>query len=154
MATHSATTHIAAPRDDVWAHLADFGGIMRFNPNVTKSYSTSANNTGHGASRTCELTFPGATVDERIAEWNEGESMVVEIYGGEKLPPIENVQVLIAVAGDDESSIVTATMSYDTKYGPIGWVMDKLIVSRKFGRAFAGIFAGLKGGGLGPARCQ
>jgi hypothetical protein len=70
--------------------------------------------------------------------------MIVEIFDGEKLPPIDNIKVRIEVAGDAESSIITASLSYDTKYGPIGWLMDKLVVSKKFGGAFAGIFAGLK----------
>ena len=140
----SANVRIDAPKDKVWAAMADFGGIWRFNPSVVKSYSLTEANHGVGAERRCELTFAGASVEERIVEWSDAGSMAVEIFGGEKMPPIKNVIGRLEVRQDGDGSVASGTMTYDTKYGPIGWAMDKVMISKQFGKAFTGIFAGLK----------
>lgn len=140
----SASIRIDAPKDEVWAVMADFGGIWQFNPSVNKSYSLTEANHGVGAERRCELTLAGASVDERIVEWSDAGSMAVEIYAGKKMPPIKNVIGRLEVREDGAGSVASGTMTYDTKFGPIGWAMDKLIVSKQFEKAFTGIFAGLK----------
>ena len=52
----------------VWAQLADFGNICHGHPAVKKSFITSAQKTGVGATRHCDLTMMGATAEERVAD--------------------------------------------------------------------------------------
>ena len=144
MTTLSAKVRIDAPRDVVWDALADFGGTWKYNPNVTTSRSLSEANSGVGAERHCDLTFAGATVQERILEWDDGEGYALEIYDGDKLPPIKNIIARLSVSEENGHTVAEGTMSYDTKFGPIGWIMDRLMVRTQFGRAWQGIFAGLK----------
>lgn len=144
MTTLTANVRIDAPRDVVWNALADFGGTWKYNPNVITSRSLTEATQGVGAERHCDLTLAGATVQERILEWDDDGSYALEIYDGDKLPPIENIIARLSVSEQDGYTIAEGTMSYDTKYGPVGWLMDRLVVRRQFGRAWHGIFAGLK----------
>ncbi len=144
MTSLTARVQIDAPRDVVWDALADFGGTWKYNPNVTTSRSLTEANHGVGAERHCDLTFAGASVEERIVEWDDAGSYAVELFGGEKMPPMKNIIARLSVTEQDGHTIAEGTMTYDTKFGPIGWVMDRLMISRRFGRAWQGIFAGLK----------
>lgn len=135
---------IDAPKNEVWAALADFGNIYRFNPSVPSSHSTNELSSGEGATRHCDFLVEGSSVEERIVEWHEGDRMVVEIYEGVKTPPWENVFADIAVEEVDGGTLVRGTMSYDMRYGPVGSLMDRFMIQPQFGKAWGGIFAGLK----------
>ena len=52
---------IDAPVEQVWEILADFGEVYRWAPSVTKSYSTSDDNSGPEASRHCDIAGLGAS---------------------------------------------------------------------------------------------
>lgn len=70
----SATVEIEAPADKVWAVLADFGNIEAFNPGLTASYITGDSPSGVGATRHCDLSFAGASIEERISRPSAGSS--------------------------------------------------------------------------------
>ena len=144
MTTLSARVRVDAPREVVWDALADFGGAWKYNPSVTSSRSLTAANRGVGAERHCDLTVAGATVQERILEWDDAGSYALEIYDGDKLPPIKNIIARLSVSEENGQTIAEGTMSYDTKFGPIGRAMDRFVISKQFGSAWQGIFAGLK----------
>jgi len=55
---------INAPKAKVWDVLTDIGAVSNYNPVVTKSYYTSENKTGLGASRHCDL-LPMGSVEEK-----------------------------------------------------------------------------------------
>ncbi len=57
---------IDAPKEKVWASLADFGNVQNLSPNVSKSYLTSDQISGLGATRHCDFTSMGAQVEEKI----------------------------------------------------------------------------------------
>lgn len=135
---------INAPREQVWEALADFGGIYKFNPTVPKSYSTSEANGGVGATRHCDLAVQGASIEERIVEWQEGEKYAIEIYDGQKSPPFKSAVAQISVAEDGNGSVVRGKLDYELKYGPIGSLMDAVMVKSQFNNAWNGLFAGLK----------
>lgn len=135
---------INAPKEKVWEILADFGGVYKFNPNVPTSYCTSEANGGVGATRHCDLTFQGASIEERIVEWHEGHSYTIEIYAGKNTPPFKTAIASISVKKEGNGSIVTGTFDYNLKYGPLGTLMDKLMVRSQFSRAWSRLFAGLK----------
>ncbi len=59
---------IQAPKEKVWAILADLGAIHNFNADVRKSYYTSEAKEGVGVSRACELR-PMGIVEEKVTEW-------------------------------------------------------------------------------------
>jgi carbon monoxide dehydrogenase subunit G len=140
----SYETRINAPADAVWDALADFGGVWRYSPTVNESHSTSEATTGLGAERHCDLTFAGASVEERIVDWQEGRSMDVQIVEGKRTPPMTDIIAHFELEPDGDATIVRASMRYDMKFGPLGWAMDHTMVRPKFGSAFSQILAGLK----------
>ncbi len=143
MATHEREVWIDAPKEKVWAALADFGNIYVFNPNVPTSYSTSEKTSGLGATRHCDLRG-GVSVEERIIDWQEGESMVIEIYDGAKTPPFKSAIASISVKEERGGTLVSGTLAYKIKFGPVGTLMDKAMVSPQFGKAWTAVLAGLK----------
>lgn len=136
---------INAPKEQVWQVLADFGGVQNYNPNVKKSYATSTANGGVGATRHCDLTLFGASVEEEITNWQDGREYSVAILGGKKSPPFKTAVATLAVRDDGKGgSIVTGRFDYKLKFGPIGYLMDQMMVKPAFTKAFPKLLAGLK----------
>jgi len=77
---------VNAQSQKVWEALADFGSVSRLSPNIIKSFKTSEQTGGVGATRHCDFAAMGAQVEERIVEWNEGESMKIDIYESKNMP--------------------------------------------------------------------
>lgn len=142
----NASINIDAPKEKVWTILADFGNIAVFNPNLRSSHSTSVENSGVGATRHCDLAPMGA-IEERILEWKEGTEMLVAIYGGERMPPLDfdhttarlNVQALGA-----NHSRVAMTFSYRVKGGLLGAFMNQFMIKPQFRKATPNVLKGLK----------
>lgn len=58
--------------------------------------------------------------------------------------PLKESVVELAVAELTESATkVTMTATFTPKYGPLGWVMGKLIMESKFRETFEEVFNGL-----------
>ena len=143
MTTVAYQIHIDASVDKVWNILADFGGTYKWNPGVTQSYSTSANNSGLGATRHCDLK-PAGSVEERIIEWNEGVDYTLEVYEGKGTPPFKKSLATFSVKPDGTGTMVSATVEYSLKYGPIGVLMNLIMVGPFVKKAFQALLAGLK----------
>lgn len=135
---------IDASKEQVWEVLADFGNIYKFNPTVPKSYSTSEQTTGLGATRHCDFGGSGSSVEERIVEWQEGESMTIDIYDSVKTPPFKQSGAVISIKEQDDGTLVSGSLVYELKFGPIGGLMDKMMVRSQFESAWSGVLAGLK----------
>lgn len=144
MTTLTREVWINAPTEKVWAILADFGNIAVFNPGVPRSYLTSRQQQGVGATRHCDLAVAGASVEERIIAWTEGESMQIEIYRGTKTPPFKKAVATLTVTAEKGGTRVRGDLAYSLKLGPLGFLMDKLMVAPQFGKAWTGVLAGLK----------
>lgn len=126
-----------------WEALADFGGIARWNPNVSESRSTSAANGGVGATRHCDVK--GGSIEERILDWQDGRSLVLEIYEAKGSPSaIKRAVATFTVDPAGRGSLVTATLDFKLKFGPLGAVMSALVARRQFARSFEQLLAGLQ----------
>ncbi len=71
--------HIDAPRDKVWAILADLETVRNYDSEIINAFYISDNREGVGAARQCDLP-DGGYIKERITEWNPGEgySLIVD----------------------------------------------------------------------------
>lgn len=76
---------MTAPQAAVWQVLADFPNISVWNTGVKASHATSDATSGVGAKRHCDLA-PVGTLEETIAEWDEGNRLVINIDSATKLP--------------------------------------------------------------------
>lgn len=136
---------IDRPVSEVWRTLSDFGGIYRYNPNVPSSHLTSNGGAvGVGTTRHCDLGG-GTSIEERLIEWRDGEGFALEIYDGVKAPPFKSAIATFEVdeLGDGRSKL-RASIDYRLRFGPLGAALDRVIVARRLGSAFAGLVAGIK----------
>ena len=69
MSTFATETKINAPVSEVWAALADIGGIYRWNPGVQGSHVTTEQAEGVGACRRCDLGGKNY-LDEKVVKWD------------------------------------------------------------------------------------
>ena len=145
MTTVSREVRINGSKEKVWAALADFSGIYVFNPSVNHSFSLNNQSQGLGAERQCNLTIAGSSIKERVIEWVDGEKMVIEIYDGTKAPPFKEAIATLKVRADGPNhTVVSGSLAYTLKYGLIGRMMDTMMIKPQFGKAWEGLFAGLK----------
>ncbi|MCH8927788.1 MAG: SRPBCC family protein [Candidatus Marinimicrobia bacterium] len=131
---------INASKDKVWPILADIGSIQNYNPGVTKSLSTSEAKTGIGASRHCDL-LPMGSVEERVIEWDEGNSYKIEIYDGKIVPFLGTA--VFEVSENGENTHVKMTMNYEMKSGIMASMMG-MMMKGKMDKAVESILVGLK----------
>lgn len=110
----------------VWAAIADFGGIHRFHPGVESSPIINGQSSGKGAQRTCKM-YNGINVTEEIVEFEEGESMTVDVTKGPI--PVKEMRAVFRVFEVDEGvTRVTIEMSYRPRLGPIGYLMNPIMI--------------------------
>lgn len=144
MTTFSKQLNVQASQQKVWETMANLGDIYQFNPNVSKSYYNSDQKKGVGASRICELR-PSGIVEETATEWKEGESFTLKITPIEKAPPLKNFYAGLSLLskGKDQTQ-VSISMTYDTKMGIVGQLLDSLMIKAQMQKAIEQLLSGLK----------
>lgn len=138
---------VDASKEKAWKTLADFAGISIFHPAVPKSYAINGTaDTGLGAERRCELSDDGAKfVDERIVRFVDGKEYDVEIYGGNQIPPINNFIVTIGLESvTSNQTRIYLRANYQPKFGPIGAVMNMMMIKPFLNKVMNGILLGFK----------
>lgn len=116
MTTIRRKIEINASKENVWQAIAKFGDICHASPAVLKSYISSEKKEGVGATRHCDFAMMGATAEEKILEWNEGESLKIGVYELKKMPGIKKMEAFFKVESiDDNHTFLTGTLSYSMK---------------------------------------
>jgi hypothetical protein len=130
------------PSEQIWPILADFGGAYKFHPLVAHSPLIGDRTTGLGAQRRCEF-YDGNHVTEEIVSWDEGRSMVVEITEGSMPLNCATAKIELSPAGPGKTTLLFS-MNYEPKFGPLGWVMDKLMLKRSFTSLIGQVIEGVE----------
>ena len=130
---------INAPVDKVRGILADFGAIGKWAPPVSKSYSTTEARQGVGAGRHCDTSF--GALNEQIVEWEEGHSFTID---GKTVLPMKYARNGFSVSPPGDGTVVTAFIDFQMKFGPVGALLDKLVLRRQFRKVMALGLGGLK----------
>ncbi len=143
MTTITQEIRINAPKEHVWAILADLGAVQRFHPGVKKSYYSTTQKEGVGASRVCEL-LPMGEVVETASAWQEGEYMKIDIVEGKKMPPFKQANGSYRLREENGQTVVKLALNYGLKFGPIGRLMDAVMVRSQFKKVVPNMLAGLK----------
>lgn len=133
---------IAVPFDRVWDVLADFGGVHRYHPGVETSPVTDGTpSSGVGSERVCNL-YDGNHLTERVSESVDGERLVIEVVDS-SMPLSSGVGSfeLNPIAANETE--VTLNMRYAVKFGPLGALMDKLLLERTMNKGLDALLAGL-----------
>lgn len=130
---------IDATPTEVWAVVADLDFVPDWNPNVVAAVCSDGP-FGVGTTRTCEFT-PSGHIDEVVTAWEPERLLECEVgrHGG-----IREARMAIELAEQDTATRVTASMNYELAFGPLGPVMDRLVVQRQLGRMLLRSLDGLK----------
>lgn len=141
MPTFTKSALIDRPRAEVWRTLADLEAVELYSPAVKTAEYTSERRDGIGASRYCDFHGPGS-VHERVVQWHEGERLGIGI---EKGFPAKNVVADFRLSDvDGNSTRVEVRFTYDPKFGPIGALMDRVMMRSYAEKAMHGLMKGLK----------
>lgn len=141
MATFTVSETIHAPTMDVWAALADVGSIHVWNPGVKSSHCTSEQDTGHGASRHCDLGGD-RYLEEQVVEFDRGQRLTMRVTGSNL--PFARADIRFVLEPEETSTRVTIQPDYALKYGPVGVLMDRLFVQRTYRKGMNALLKGLK----------
>lgn len=129
--------------EQVWAKLADFGNICHGHPAVKKSYVTSAQKSGVGATRHCDFTMMGASAEERVVEWTEGQSITIEVYELRNMPGIDRLRLQLGIQPNSRGSMLRGTMVYTMK-NVFFELFNTLMMKKMNAKLLDGIMAGHK----------
>lgn len=137
----SSTNIVHAPIDRVWQTIADVGSIAAWHPGVEESPVLSDNRTGLGAARRVKL-YDGSTAVETVTEQQDGKCVTV-VMSDHKMPLSYGAATFEVRADGSDRTVVTMKMDYEMKYGPIGWMLNALMLRRIMTQLLASVVAGL-----------
>ena len=137
------TRDIQASKESVWITLKDFAGIHKYNPGVKSSELLTRQPMGLGAQRICHF-YDGTSLKETITHYTEHKGYRFEL--SEFSLPLKQAFTEFAIGPMGEHDCrVTVTLSFTPKFGPLGWVMAKLIMKPMLTKALKGLTKGLEG---------
>lgn len=142
MHTASSSRVVHAPKSAVWAVLDDFGAVSAYNPNVASSRIVNDIERGAGARRECVFD-DGGRIEETIVDYHPDEQYTVEFTDVGSYPLVSNVVTIAVRAIDDHHTEATFTAAFSPKYGPIGWLMARMMMVSAFEKRFDEVLAGL-----------
>lgn len=136
---------INASKDKVWEALADFGNVQNLSPNIKKSYlkSDDSDPVGLGSERHCDFYSMGASVDEKIIEWDEGKLMRIELYNPKNLPMIRDIEALFELEEKNDQTLIKGTFEYGMS-NSIGRFFNKLTMEKMNTKSWVSFLAGIK----------
>ena len=124
----------------VWALLGDLEAVQRYNPTVRSASIAGNQSVGVGAIRACELVPKGRVV-ERVTTWEDGRAVGLEV--AESDWPIHFMRWVTRIEPDGTGTRITQDLEYKVKFGPVGWLLDRLVMKRKLTATLDGVVASL-----------
>ena len=137
----SSEIQIDAPKEKVWAILADLETVQHYDPAITKAYYTSEVRDGVGAARQCDLP-DGGYVRERVTEWKPGEGYAINVYeGSDVVAPFESADARFALRDAGQGTAVSLELEYRLKPDVPS---DPQEMEGEYRQLIEGVIAGLK----------
>ena len=128
------------PPARVWELLGDLEAVPRYNPTVRAAQVLGKQRAGVGAMRACELKPKGRVV-ERVTHWEDGRAIGLEV--AESDWPIHFMRWVTRVEPEGSGTRITQRLDYAVKFGPLGWLLDRLVMKRKLTATLDEVFANL-----------
>lgn len=139
--TFTRSIRIGRPIDEVWSVLADIGSIADWNPGVVASRTTTGQLQGEGAGRFCDLGRR-MHLDEVVTEWLPPQRITFSIV--ETNLPFSRADIGFTLVEVDDGTEVAVSSDYSLRFGPVGRIMDAVMVRRTYARGMEGLLAGLQ----------
>ena len=131
---------IQAPRWLVWEALADLEAVSEWNPGVDAVECVSSRRHGLGARRRCFM-HPSGWVVESVSEWEPVDSIGFTV---ENAAPLRSGLGRFVLCEEGSGTRLRAGFDYEVRFGPLGPVIDRLIVHRQLSSAWSSAMAGLR----------
>ena len=141
MRTLENRIQINASHAVVWGILADFSGVATWAPYLRSSSPVGDVEAGVGAYRVMRH-FWGFQLEESVVEWDEGSGYAFDLT---TVPfPIKYVRETWQIVSEDGRVSVRTSVEYDTHLGPLGGLVDSILVSHLMRREMREGLKGLK----------
>jgi hypothetical protein len=140
MTTIHHEVHAACPPERVWALLEDLEAVQRYNPGVRRAAIEGPQRTGVGARRSCDL-LPKGRVVERVTHWEDGRALGLEL--AESDWPLHFMRWVTRIEPRNGGACITQSLEYRVKFGPLGWLLDRMVMKRKLTATLDAVFASL-----------
>jgi hypothetical protein len=140
MTTIQHEIQAACPPERIWALLADLKAVERYNRGVKRAAIEGVQESGVGAQRSCDLV-PRGRVVERVTHWEDGRALGLEVVESDW--PIHFMRWVTRIEPNDGGTRITQSLEYSVKFGPLGWLLDRLVMKRKLTVALDEVFASL-----------
>ncbi len=124
----------------MWALLSDLEAVQHYNPTVRAAAVQGSQRAGVGATRACDLKPKGRVV-ERGTHWEDGRAVGLEV--AESDWPIHFMRWVTRVEPDGGGTRIKQELEYKVKFGPAGWLLDRLVMKRKLTATLDDVFAAL-----------
>lgn len=136
----SAQVEIHAPHLAVWDVLADFGGVADWAPYMRESHLIGEKRSGAGTQRGMRHAW-GFRFEEAVTEWNDGDGYSFDVH---RAPfPMKNVRESWRTDRRNGTSTVITRVTYQMHMGPIGhlidWLLVRFIVQREMRAGLRGL---------------
>ena len=123
-----------------WEAIADLRAVEDWHPNVAKVTILTERNRGIGAARRLEF-HDGRSVVETVVEEAERSFTKVEMT---EAAMMNSAFVTISTKERSaDTTDVTFAIDYSLQYGPIGWLLDRVMMRGMFSKVFDTAMAGL-----------
>jgi len=133
---------IEATTEQVWNALADVSYVHHWHPKVERSPAQTDQLRGVGAQRTCHF-YDGTHVTEEVIALREGQRIDIAIIEA-GMPIRDAVATFVLEPLPGGGTGVTVEMAYQMKLGPVGWLMDRLMVRRMMTKMLGQVLEGLR----------
>jgi carbon monoxide dehydrogenase subunit G len=141
MTTLNHTIVVSAAPEQVWKVLSDLTSVQHYNPTVAQARIAGKQYEGVGASRECDLR-PKGKVTERVTVWEPRAALGLEVTQSDW--PIVFMKWRTNIAPTQGGTLVSQDMEYKVKFGPLGHLLDTLVMRRKLDATIHDVFKRLK----------
>lgn len=131
---------IPAALAPTWAAISKLEAVADWHPNVARVSVLGDRGAGVGAARRVEF-HDGNSVVETITEEVEHQFTTMAMT---EMPMMKHAVVTISTeARSADTTEVTFCIEYQVGLGPIGWLLDRLMMRRLFAKVFRMALGGL-----------
>ena len=132
---------IKAPAELVWDVLADFGSVQNWAPYMRRSHLIGEQQAGIGMRRGMRHAW-GFRFEEVVTQWHESKGFAFDVL---KAPfPMRDVKEVWVLAPENGHTAVETQVRYGTHLGPLGALVDWLLVRFVVRREMRAGLGGLK----------
>jgi hypothetical protein len=130
----------AASPEKLWRCLSDLTLVKDYNPTVLSAEVQGNARSGIGALRSCELK-PKGKVLERVTVWDEGKALGLEVVESDW--PVTKMSWVTRITPHGGGSVLTQELNYTMKFGPLGWLLNALLMKRNITKNVGAALEGL-----------